>query len=119
MSLTQPPADRQPALDERAAGPGRGLLKALAGVGLAAATYVVMASIVWAGDAAATAWGLAPLKFVGLAVDIALLVWLGVVLARRRHPASGAIGPLVALLATALLFAVADWLINGDRASFW
>ncbi len=78
-----------------------------------------MAGLIWAFDAVAAAWGLPILKFTGLAIDIGLLVWLGVWLSRRGYAAGASIGPLVALLVVALLFSVVDWTMHGDRASFW
>ncbi len=88
-------------------------------VGLIAAVYLLMAGLIWACDAGAARLGVPLLKFTGLAVDIALLAWLGVWFGRRGHPIGPAIGPLVALLLVVLLFSVVDWLMHGDRASFW
>ena len=105
--------------DERPPGPALRLLAGGARVGLMAAIYLVMAGLIWAFDAAAAQLGLPILKFTGLAVDIVLLAWLGVRLGRRGHPIGATIGPLVALLLVALLFSVVDWMMHGERASFW
>ena len=52
-------------------------------------------------------------------VDIGLLAAAGAWLNRRGHAVGAIIGPLLALLVIILLFAAADWLVNGERASFW
>ena len=70
-------------------------------------------------DALAARFELAWLPLVGLAIDIGLLAAAGAWLSRRGHPFGATIGPLLALLVIVLLFATADWLKNGERASFW
>jgi ribose transport system permease protein len=100
-------------------GAGSRPLLALARVGGIAAAYVLLVTLIWVFDAGSARLGIPALRFVGLALDVALLTALAIWLGRGGHPVGGSIGPLVALLLIVLLFAVADWTINGERASFW
>jgi ribose transport system permease protein len=86
--------------------------------GLAAA-YLLAVGILWLSSELATRWQAGWIPLVGLAADIGLLVAAGAWLNRRGHAVGASLGPLVALLAVIFVFAAADWLRNGDQASFW
>ncbi|HTU25056.1 MAG TPA: ABC transporter permease [Pirellulales bacterium] len=114
-----PPADSVPPAAQAGGPPGsawRGTALRLAAV---AAAYLAAVGILclaaWLGDWLKIPW----LGLVGLAADVALLVAAGARLNRRGHALGSTIGPVVALLVIILLFAVADQLMNGERASFW
>jgi ribose transport system permease protein len=118
MSRLISPTTTETAADhaaETAAGWRGGLL----GVAGLAAAYFAAVGILWLSSAMATWWQIGWLPLVGLAVDIGLLIVAGLWLSRRGHAVGATVGPLLALLAIVLLFAAADWLVNGERASFW
>jgi ribose transport system permease protein len=117
--LTRPTTENAVGSASSAGAGWRGSLLRLVGlVGLVVA-YFVAVGILWAFHELAIRLQIGWFPLVGLAVDIVLLLVVGAWLNRRGHPMGATLGPLVALLAVIFLFAVADWLMNGDRASFW
>ena len=84
-----------------------------------AAGFFLAVGILWLASLPAERWGLLWFPLVGLALDVGLLVAAGVWLSRRGHSYGETIGPLVALLVVIWLFAAADWIKNGEQASFW
>ena len=98
---------------------GPTLLPVMTFITFVVAAYFVLAGCIYLFQLLAERSGIGWLQFGGLIVDIALLISLGTILNRRNHPLRTIIGPLVALLTIVLVFAVADWLMHGERASFW
>jgi ribose transport system permease protein len=90
----------------------------LRGIALVAAFFTAV-GLLWQANLLASRWQLAWLPFAALALEIGLLLAAGAWLRGRGHAWGGTIGPLAALMAVVLLFAVADWLVNGEQARFW
>lgn len=94
----------------------------LRGLLVAAAALALFCGGIWliyAFDRLGTSTGSGVLRFAGLALDIGLLRLVKAWLRRREDPLAASLGPMSALLAIGLLFAVSDWWMHGDRASFW
>jgi ribose transport system permease protein len=104
---------------DRARPPGADWRVGLLRVAALAAAYLLAVGILWLCAEMATRWHLGWFPLVGLAVDIGLLVAAAAWLNRRGHAVGASLGPLVALLGVVFVFAAADWLVNGEQASFW
>ncbi len=119
MSRLTSPKIVEPTAADRADPPGSLWRQSLLRVAGIVTAYFVAVGILWLSSELGSRWELAWFPLVGLALDIGLLAAAGAWLSRRGHPFGATIGPLLALLVIVLLFAVADWLVNGQRASFW
>ncbi len=109
-------APQPPSGGDRSGTDWRGL--ALRAVGLVVA-YFLAVGVLWLTHVLAIRFGVRWLPLVGLALDIGLLITVGVLAARGGNDWGAIIGPLVALLAVVLFFAAADMIKSGERASFW
>lgn len=88
-------------------------------VALFVAGYLLLAGMVGGLESIGLAMGRVGLGLIGLLIDIVLLTALIVWLGRRSSPWATVLGPLVALLAVVLVFAVSDMVANELQGSFW